>query len=73
MRKNNLPAPPPLPLTRPIFSSLLEFQHGAFADKSIRAPDESKTPALQATMLFPFKLTFHIWSLRSTISLFKEN
>ena len=32
------PPPPPLPLTRPIsYSSLLEFQLGAFASKNIRA------------------------------------
>ena len=42
-----LPAPSPLPLTRPISSSLREFQHGAFAIKTIRARP-MKTPALQA-------------------------
>ena len=31
----------PLPFTRPISSSLREFQHGAFAIKTIRAPDEN--------------------------------
>ena len=30
----------PLPLTRPISSYLLEFQHGAFASKNIRALEE---------------------------------
>ena len=35
------PPPPPLPLTRPISTSLLEFQHGAFASKNIRAPEEN--------------------------------
>ena len=33
------PPPPPLTLTRPIFSSLLEFQQGAFASKNIRWPE----------------------------------
>ena len=42
-----LPAPSPLTLTRPISSSLREFQHGAFAIKTIRARP-MKTPALQA-------------------------
>ena len=32
-----LPAPSPFPLTRLIFSSLREFQHGAFAIKTMRA------------------------------------
>ena len=40
-----LPAPSPLPLTRPISSSLREFQHGAFAIKTIRAPDENACTA----------------------------
>ena len=35
-------------LTRPISSSLREFQHGAFAIKTIRARP-MKTPALQAS------------------------
>ena len=41
-----LPAPCPLPLTRPISSSLREFQHGAFVIKTIRARP-MKTPATQ--------------------------
>ena len=32
---------PPLPLTRPISSSIREFQHGAFAIKTIRVHDEN--------------------------------
>ena len=36
---------------RPISSSLREFQHGAFAIKTIRARS-MKTPALQAKTLF---------------------
>ena len=28
-------------VTRPISSSLREFQHGAFASKTIRVPDEN--------------------------------
>ena len=31
----------PLPLTHPISSSLLKFQHGMFASKNIRAPEEN--------------------------------
>ena len=37
-------------LTRPISSSLREFQHGAFAIKTIRARP-MKTPALQASLI----------------------
>lgn len=43
-----LPAPSTLHLTRPISSSLREFQHEAFAIKTIRA-HPMKTPALQAS------------------------
>ena len=43
----SLPAPTPLLLTRPIFSSLFEFQQGAFACKTFLRP--KKTPALQAS------------------------
>ena len=39
------PRPLPLPFTRPISSSLREFQHGAFAIKTIRAPDENACTA----------------------------
>ena len=35
------PSPPPLPKSRPISSSLLEFQHVAFERKNIRAPEEN--------------------------------
>ena len=35
------PPPPPLPKTRPISFSLLEFQHVAFERKDIRAPEEN--------------------------------
>ena len=41
------PPPTPLLLTRPIFSSLFEFQHGVFAGKTFARP--KKTPALQAS------------------------
>ena len=41
------PLPPVLLLTRPIFSSLFEFQHGAFTGKTFARP--KKTPALQAS------------------------
>ena len=50
-----IPAPSPLPLTRPISSSLREFQHGAFAIKTIRARP-MKTPALQATAFCSYQL-----------------
>ena len=40
-----LPALSPLLLTRPISSFLREFQHGAFAIKTIRAPDENALTA----------------------------
>ena len=40
------PPPSPLPLTRPISSSLREFQHGASRTKTFAHP--KKTPALQA-------------------------
>jgi len=39
------PPPSPLPLTRRISSSLREFQHSAFAIKTIRAPDENACTA----------------------------
>ena len=35
------PPPTPLLLTRPIFSSLFEFQHGAFASKVICTPEQN--------------------------------
>ena len=35
------PPPPTLPKTRPISSSLLEFQHVALERKNIRAPEEN--------------------------------
>ena len=35
----------PAALIRPIPSSLLEFQHGAFAGKNIRAPEENARTA----------------------------
>ena len=41
----SLSAPSPLPLTRPISSSLREFQHGAFASKNIRAPKQNACTA----------------------------
>ena len=40
-----LPTPSPLPLTRPISSSLWEFQHGAFVSKNIHAPKENTCTA----------------------------
>ena len=40
------PRPPPLLLTRPIFSILLELQHGSVASKTFVR--QKKTPALQA-------------------------
>ena len=48
-RKSNPYGPSPLPLTRPISSSLREFQHGAFA---------IKTPAQQAMKLKCFFVVF---------------
>ena len=41
----SLSAPSPLPWTPPISSSLREFQHGAFASKNIRAPEENACTA----------------------------
>ena len=41
---------PPLPLTRPISSSLQEFQHGALVIKTVRSRP-MKMPALQAIIL----------------------
>ena len=37
--------PLPLPLTRPISSSLREFQHDAFASRNTRAPEENACTA----------------------------
>ena len=42
------PPPTPLLLTRPIFSSIFEFQRRAFASKTFARPQE--TPALQARL-----------------------
>ena len=44
----------PLLLTRPIFSSILEFHHGAFVSKTFARP--KKTPALQAKPSAEIKL-----------------
>ena len=46
-------------LTRPISSSLLEFQTGAFASKNIRAPAK-KTPALQSYSKLTHKLNMSL-------------
>ena len=48
------PPPPPLPFTRPISSSLLEFQHGTFVTKTFVRP--KKTPALEANSLHKNKI-----------------
>ena len=61
-----LTAPSPLPLTRPISSSLQEFQHGAFAIKTVRARP-MKTPALQATVFTLGRGTQRLFSLKYLI------
>ena len=61
-----LTAPSPLPLTRPISSSLQEFQHGAFAIKTVRARP-MKTPALQATVFTVGRGTQRLFSLKYLI------
>ena len=41
----SLPTPSLLPLTRPISSTLWEFQHGTFASKNIRVAKENACTA----------------------------